>query len=106
MLIVEIHTERFRCRSGPDYFTFIIDFEYLGGLLASTAFLSCPCQLQTYRPPSFCRKQAGHEEQADTFDIVLTVTTGYFAVIKVHLHQGVTVTTGNPNGCRSPTPMS
>lgn len=74
MLIVENHTELFVVVQVPDYFTFIVYFEYLGTVgLYGILVMSLP--VANVQATIFCRKQAGHEEQADTFDIVLTVTT-------------------------------
>ena len=89
------HTELFVIVQIPDHFTFIIDFEYLGAVgLYGILVMSLP--VADVQAAILCRKQAGDEEQAGSFDIVLTVTAGYFAVVEVHFHQGVTVTTGNP----------
>ena len=89
------HTELFVIVQIPDHFTFIIDFEYLGAVgLYGILVMSLP--VADVQAAILCRKQAGDEEQAGAFDIVLTITAGYFAVVEVHFHQGVTVTTGNP----------
>lgn len=68
------HTELFVVVQVPDYFTFIVYFEYLGTVgLYGILVMSLP--VANVQATILCRKQAGHEEQADTFDIVLTVTT-------------------------------
>ena len=73
------HTELFVIVQIPDHFTFIIDFEYLGAVgLYGILVMSLP--VADVQAAILCRKQAGDEEQAGSFDIVLTVTAGYFAV--------------------------